>query len=301
MTGSDRTDLYGLIGDPVSHSLSPFIMNRAFATLGMNAVYVSFGVRPELLDVTVAGLYSMGASGVNVTYPYKEEILYHVDVLSPAADITQAANTLVFTDDEIHAYNTDAPGTVTALETFAEVTVEGSRVVIFGAGGAARAAAYGLLERGAMTVTLLARTPYRARMATERFAEVFPRQRLDVYSLTDLGYEYHRQRSVEMAEIVINATPVGMSGVDDGCVLENPEWLHEDQCVFDFVYHPAHTPFLEAARQAGARTLGGVALLVSQALESFRIWTDEAFDLKDMAEAIEAFAIAERNDVEGVN
>ena len=104
-----------------------------------------------------------------------------------------------------------------------------------------------------------------------------------------------------MADVVINATPVGMQGVEEGCVLDHPEWLHADQCVFDFVYHPAHTPFLEAGRRAGARTLGGVALLVSQALESFRLWTDEAFDPKDMAEAIEAFAIAERTDAEGVN
>lgn len=301
MPGSDRTSLYALIGNPVTQSLSPFIMNYVFEQGNMNAVYAAFGIRRDLLDVAVSGLFSMGASGANVTYPYKEEILYHLDIVSSDAELAQAVNTLVFTDDEIHGYNTDAPGTAAAIETFTDVGVEGRSAFIYGCGGSARAGAFGLLERGAARVTFCARSAESAEMTVERYRYAFPEQTIDFVPLLDPDARVARRECFRTADIVINATPVGMSGVVEGCLIEDATWIRRDQCLFDFVYHPSQTPFLELGRRAGAHTLGGIALLVSQALESFRLWTDESFDTRELAAMIETFSHPPRQSGKGVN
>jgi shikimate dehydrogenase len=295
-----KTMLFGLIGNPVGHSLSPFIMNRAFADIGLDAVYVAFGVRDHMLDAAVNGLYAMGASGANVTYPFKEEVLFHLDVISSDADLAHAVNTLLFLDDEIHGYNTDAPGTATALELFARVPLEGNSALVFGCGGSGRAAAYGLLERGVDRVTFAVRSIEQVEMVVERYAFSFPEQEIDYVVLG--GADRKRRRDAfRDAGIVINATPVGMAGVSDGNLIEDPRWISPRQCFFDFVYHPRRTLFLDTARAAGAQTLGGLALLVAQAEETFRLWTDHGFDVKEMAQAAETFSAAEIGPRRGVN
>ena len=290
MGTTGKSLLFGLIGDPVAHSLSPFIMNRAFAALGLDAIYVAFGVRPDRLPVSIAGLTSLGVGGLNVTYPYKEEILYHVDAISPEAEIINAANTIARFEDELHAFNTDAPGTPIAIETFTATPVEGSHAFIYGVGGSARAAAYGLLERGAASVTFAVRSLERGAMASERLQYAFPEQQVGFVPLNDEASMAERKTAFRASRIVINATPVGMIDNDHTQLIENPSWISSGQTFFDFVYHPRRTLFLDTAKRAGATTLGGLALLVSQAAESFRIWTDQAFDIKEMAETVEEFS-----------
>lgn len=287
---SGRTLLYGLIGDPVSHSLSPFIMNRALRAVGLDAVYVAFGIRPDTLSQAIGGFAAAGAMGINVTFPFKEQVLYDLDAVSSDAELVQAVNTLILDDDEIAGYNTDAPGTASALEQFTDVEMEGNHAFIFGGGGSARAAAYGLLERGFERVTFAVRSGQKAEMIVDRFHYAFPEQSIDFVVLGEGGNRERRRRAFRDAGVVINATPVGMAGVDNGLLIEDTAWIHRAQCLFDFVYHPQRTPFLQAARSAGAKTLGGTALLVSQALESFRLWTDETFDVREMASAVESFA-----------
>jgi len=298
---SGRTLLYGLIGDPVTHSLSPFIMNRAFSEIGLDAVYMAFGIRRPLLETALNGLYAMGSAGVNVTFPFKEEVLYHLDVISSDADLAQAVNTIVFFDGEVHGFNTDAPGTATALEHFGDVPLEGESAFIYGCGGSARAAAYGLLERGVDRVVFGVRSPDSAEMVVERYRFAFPEQRVDMVPLLDTGLRAKRREAIRDASVVINATPVGMAGVAEGTLIEDPAWIRTGQCYFDFVYHPVQTPFLQAARTAGAKTLGGIALLVSQAAETFRLWTDHSFDLNDMAQATELFSRTGAKPARGVN
>lgn len=301
MASTGKSLLFGLIGDPVAHSLSPFIMNRAFDFLGLDAMYVAFGIRPDRMAASVAGLGTMGIAGLNVTYPYKEEILYHIDAISSEAEIINAVNTVLFFDDEIQGFNTDAPGTAIALETFTDAPIEGSRVFIYGLGGSARAAAYGLLERGAEHVTFAVRSPENGPLALERFEYAFPEQEVDVVKFSGPDDLVPRRDAFQRADIIINATPVGMAGVTGNALIEDASWIRADQTYFDFVYHPRQTDFLETARRAGARTLGGIALLVSQAAESFRIWTDHSFDVKEMVEAVEEFTRAEPPTGRGVN
>lgn len=286
--------LFGLIGDPVSHSLSPFIMNRAFDALSLDAIYVAFGVKPERLGPSLAGLTAMGIAGLNVTYPYKDEILFHVDSISAEVEVINAINTLVYYDDEIQGFNTDAAGTAIALEQFAGMSLDGAHVLIYGMGGSARAAAYGVLERGAERVVFVARSPEKGGMVIERFAYAFPRQSMAVVSL-DASSADLRRDAFRHSQIVINATPVGMGGHTGASLIQDVSWIRPEQLFFDFVYHPKQTAFLEAARRAGAKTLGGIALLVSQASESFRLWTDQGFDVKEMAEAVEEFTKIEHS------
>lgn len=293
MASAGKSLLFGLIGDPVAHSLSPFIMNRAFDSLGLDAMYVAFGVKPERLQASVAGLGTLGIAGLNVTYPYKEEILYHIDAISSEAEIINAVNTVLFFDDEIQGFNTDAPGTAIALEVFTDAPVEGARAFIYGMGGSARAAAYGLLERGAERITFASRSVEKGPLVLERFQYAFPEQEVDVVKIAGVDDIIPRRDAFRGADIVINATPVGMADLARDELIEDASWIRPEQTYFDFVYHPRQTLFLETARRAGAKTLGGIALLVAQASESFRIWTDHGFDVKEMVEALEDFSRAE--------
>jgi shikimate dehydrogenase len=290
MASTGKSLLFGLIGDPVSHSLSPYIMNRAFASFGLDAIYVAFGVRPDRLPVSFSGLAALGVGGLNVTYPYKEEILYHVHAISHEAEIINAANTIARFDDELHGFNTDAPGTAIAIETFTDTRLDGANVFIYGVGGSARAAAYGLLERGAAHITFGVRSIERGSMAADRLQYAFPEQAVDFVVLNSAEELAARQHAFRAAHIVINATPVGMIDRAPVELIENPSWIVPGQLFFDFVYHSRRTAFLETAGRAGATTLGGLALLVAQAAETFRIWTDQTFDIKEMAEAVEEFS-----------
>jgi shikimate dehydrogenase len=301
MPSAPQSHLFGLIGDPVAHSLSPFIMNRAFDALGLDAIYVAFGIPPQRFVTSMAGLTALGISGLNVTYPYKEEVLYHLDAVSAEVEVINAVNTVVFYEDEIQGYNTDAAGTALAIENFSDVPLEGARAFVFGMGASARAAAYGMLERGAERVVFATRSPEKAPMVVERFQFSFPEQSVHIVTLADAGDLVARREAFRDATVVVNATPTGMAGQPDGVLLEDASWIRAEQLFFDFVYHPRQTAFLDVARRAGAKTLGGIALLVSQAAESFRIWTDSGFDIKEMAEAVEAFSKTEPSPGRRVN
>jgi shikimate dehydrogenase len=285
------TQLYGVIGHPVAHSLSPFMMNRAFRQADVDAVYLRFDVEPEHFARAVEGLTALGARGANVTYPFKEEILHYVDVPSPDAQLIGAANTLLITDSQIIAHNTDAPGAANALETFAGLAPRDKNIFIFGAGGSARAAAVGLLRAGAGGVTFGVRTPDKAVAPLNKLRDAFPLQSIDFVPLGEALARDDFVGRLRQADVVINATPVGMGrGAESRHppLVDSPDHIHPGQCYFDFVYHPGRTEFLETASDAGAGILGGVSQLVCQAVESFRQWTGRTFDARDMAEAMEA-------------
>jgi shikimate dehydrogenase len=288
------TLLYGVIGHPVAHSLSPFVMNRAFRQGEIDAVYLRFDVVPDRLANAVGGLTALGARGVNVAYPFKQAILPFVDVRSPDADLIGAVNTLVIRDRQIIGHNTDAEGVAAALRTFARVSPTDTHVFMFGAGGSARAAAVGLLRGGAASVTFGVRSPRKTLPVVTRFREAFPRQDVGLASVHDTGTRDHFRLAFERADIVINATPVGMGGGDQTDFIAVPSWIRPEQCFFDFVYYPGYTRFLETARSRDARILGGASLLVCKAVENFRQWTGQSFDAPAMLETLEA-AFPERS------
>jgi shikimate dehydrogenase len=266
-------------------------MNRAFAEAEIDAVYAAFEVMPDRFPAAARSLAAFGISGLNVTYPYKERVLDYADSRSPVVETVQAANTLLISSGGIEAHNTDADGAARAIESLGGVALAGKSAMIIGAGGAGRAAAYGLLGAGARSVAFAVRDPAKAAPFLDKLRAAFPGrlgEPIDARGGTNL-----LAQSVEEADIIINATPVGMSDLGASEQGNEPivaeRWIGGKHSCFDFVYHPRRTSFLEAASRRGARTIDGLALLVAQSCGAFRVWTGREFPLDRMYDA----AIAE--------
>ncbi len=286
--------VYGVIGDPVAHSLSPVIMNEAFAEAGIDAIYGAFPVPAKELAAVLAECREGAVAGLNVTYPHKEAVAAAADTQSPRVRLLGAANTLAFrAGGAVHAHNTDAPGTARAIEVFGRTACGEARAVIFGAGGAARAAALGLLEAGAREIRFLVRDPAKAEAAIARLRAAYPDTAMRCLSLRERSDGL--QQAVHDAGIVVQATPVGMQDVtEDSDQLILPiagasGVLHEGQVCLEMVYHPRETPFLTAARRANTTALDGLCLLIAQAAESFARWTGERFDPVRMYAHLESY------------
>jgi len=246
-----RVDLYGVVGYPVKHSLSPVFQNAAFSHLGIEAVYVPFEIKPEDLRDGIRGLMLSGVRGLNVTVPHKEPVLELASWISPEAEEIGAANTLKFSSRGVEAYNTDWIGFLKALEEVHKPA--GARVLVLGAGGASRAVLYALKQTGA-EVLLWNRTRERAQKLAERFGVRTVNAPEEV-----LGE----------VEVVVNTTSVGLHR-DDPPPL-NVSLLRRDQVVVDLIYR--ETALLRKARERGCRVQNGFPMLVYQGAESFRIWT----------------------------
>jgi shikimate dehydrogenase len=258
--------VYGVIGFPVEHSLSPVMHNAAFEALGMDCVYEAFAVKGEHLAAAVLGAKHLGFGGLNVTIPHKEAVIKVVKPDPVAAEIG-AANTIDFR--KMTAFNTDAPAAVAALKD-SGVGIAKKNVLVLGAGGPPRAVVYGLLKEGA-TVTIANRTPAKAADLAAHMRAVG-----DVFgtSLDDL------REKARVAEIIVNTTPVGMSWEDRPLVTR--DMLDRTQVVFDLAYRPLETPLLKEARAAGAKTVDGIAMLARQGALSFELWTGVKPPLGDM-------------------
>lgn len=250
MTVTASTRLLGLLGWPVAHSLSPQLHAAAIAAAGLDLVYLAFAVPPDGLPAAVAGLGALGAVGVNVTVPHKQAVLAFADEVTPEATQVGAANTLLWRDGRLTADNTDAAGLGEVLRSLA--VGAGDPVVLFGAGGAARAAAVALGRAGAQ-VEVVARRPEAARAVDA--------------VLRDAGATVGR---VARPRLVVNATPLGLHGEPLPARLTD---LGPGQIALDLVYGPEPTPFLREAAASGARTESGLSLLVAQAALSFARWT----------------------------
>jgi shikimate dehydrogenase len=251
--------LFGVLGDPVSHSLSPAMHNAAFKALGMDCEYHAFRVSADSLHDAIHGAYALGFGGLNLTIPLKEKALVIVKPTDLAKQIG-AVNTVDFKNG-IVGHNTDGLGARMAL-TENDVDIKGKKVLLLGAGGAARAIAFTLAAEGAI-VTIANRTQKRASSLAE---EVGRAGKISASGLEDL------KNLVRNTDILINSTAIGMSPrVSE--TLVTSDMMHRDLVVFDIVYNPISTRLLREAKIAGAKTLDGVMMLVYQGAEAFKIWT----------------------------
>lgn len=262
LTGS--AEVYGVIGYPVRHSLSPVFQNAAFSHLGLNAVYVPFEIHPDHLREALSGLRLAGVKGLNVTVPHKEAVLELVDRLDPDAERIGAVNTLRFTEEGTEGYNTDWIGFLKALKELEDP--EGKRVLVLGAGGASKAVVYALVKAGA-EVFIWNRTPEKAK----RLAETFGVQTVS-----------SPEEGVREADIIVNTTSVGLKEEDPH--LFDYSLLSEGQAVVDLIYR--ETPLIKSARERGCKTQNGFPMLVYQGAESFRIWTGCEPPLKVMKRSL---------------
>jgi shikimate dehydrogenase len=266
--GTTRT--VGVIGWPVDHSLSPTIHNAGFAALGLDWVYVPLPVEPGRVRGALEGLRALGFAGANVTAPYKAEAAEGADELSDDAERLRAVNTLVVEAEGLSGHNTDAPGFERFLDRDAGFDPAGRSALIFGVGGAARACALALSRGGLASLTMAARDTDRASEVADMVAGASTEVR---------AMPFRDGASVE-ADLIVNATPLGTAGER----LPTPR-LHEGMLVVDLLYHPAVTPLLSAAREAGAAAFGGLGLLLHQAALSFELWTGQPAPLGVMSAA----------------
>lgn len=268
---SGHTRVVGVIGDPVAHSLSPTLHNAAFEALGLDWVYVAFPVSRGRGAEAVAAVSALGLAGLNVTMPHKEDVAAACDEVTADAATLRSANTVVaLPNGRALGDSTDGPGFLDALAD-EKVDVDGKQVLVLGAGGAARAVILALGRAGAM-VTVAARRPEAAESAT---ALAPGAQAIPFGAVDPSPYP-----------LVVNATPLGMSGGDPLPV--DPEALHAGQAVVDLVYHPADTPLLTAARSQGALAVNGLGMLLHQAARSFTLWTGRAAPIDAMRAAVTA-------------
>jgi shikimate dehydrogenase len=259
--------VYAVFGDPVEHSLSPPMQNAAFSALGLSARYLAFRVSRERLQEAILGAEAMNFGGLNLTIPLKEEAL-KVVVPDENAAVMGAVNTVAFEDGSIRGYNTDGQGALMALEG-AGVRVEGRRVLVIGAGGAAKAICWQLSLRGA-DLSIANRNRKRA---LDLAAQVGGRG----FGLEDL------KRLLPEAEVVVNATSVGMKKGDPRLV--DGGLFRGGQTVFDIVYN-RETELLRDAADAGAKVLDGVMMLVYQGALSIEIWTGRKAPVDVMERAV---------------
>jgi shikimate dehydrogenase len=280
---SGKTKICGLFGDPVAHTVSPAMHNAAFEELGMDGIYLPFRVSKGALAGAVEGARALNFMGFNVTIPHKVAVIPYLDGLDPVAEKIGAVNTVVNRDGELRGYNTDAEGFLRAL---LERGVEpaGKNAVVLGAGGAARAIAYTLAERGACLTILnrLLELDWAGDIA-ELLVHSFHRET----RVLELGPE-NLEKALDKADVLVNATSVGMSPESDGTPVL-ARLLRPGLLVFDIVYNPVRTRLLREAEAAGAGTIGGVDMLAWQGALAFEKWTGQPAPLELMrSRAIEA-------------
>ncbi|HEU4383051.1 MAG TPA: shikimate dehydrogenase [Anaeromyxobacteraceae bacterium] len=271
---SGRTALYGVLGHPVAHSLSPAMHNAAFPALGIDAAYLALDVRPEALAEAVRGAHALGFQGLNVTVPHKEKALGLCARVEAAARLVGAVNTLKRFPDGWEGHNTDAPA---FRELLAEAGwAKGARALVLGAGGAARAAAWAVLELSG-TVRVAARRPEAALAVCHGMARALgkPGAAAEPAPWADAVHE------AERADLVVNATSVGLAG--KAGELPPLRWRAGQLCA-DFVY--GDTAFARAAASAGARLVAGERILLRQGALALRIWTGRAAPEEAMAKAL---------------
>jgi shikimate dehydrogenase len=292
---SGKTQLAGLIGWPVSHSFSPAMHNAAAAELGLDLVYVPLPVRLENLPAAIRGLAALGFVGVNVTVPHKEAVIPLLSEVDTAAHTIGAVNTISFQPPAAKSqqsavsgqqsavgHNTDAAGFLADLEHIG-VAIAGRECLILGAGGSARAVAYGLASAGG-TVRLFARRVEQARKLAADLLPHFEAARFSAFSWEELKETRDFQET-----LIVNTTPLGMTPEVD--LSPWPDTLHfpPKAVVYDLVYNPSETRLVAQARAAGCRAANGLGMLLRQGALAFELWTGREPDIDVMRATLPHF------------
>lgn len=268
MAINGKTTVVGILGNPVGHSRSPAMHNAAFAALDMNWVYVPLPVQPRHVEDAVKAVRALGMRGANVTVPHKQAVMPFLDTLTDAAQVIGAVNTIIVEPDgKLVGDNTDAAGFAADLKAHS-VEVAGKQVFVFGAGGSARAVLYALGREGASGVTVYNRSVNRALELVNDLQKPFPSTRMRVCNdRTNLVNDAHHY------SLIVNTTSLGMTPDIDSTPWDETVTMHAHQTAYDLVYNPARTRFLGYAESCGARTIGGIGMLVHQGALAFEKWT----------------------------
>ncbi len=278
-----QTQLVGLLGWPVGHSLSPAMHNAAFAALGLNWSYVPLPVPPGQTQAAVRGLVALGFRGANVTAPHKQAVLPWLDSITPRAQQLGAVNTLLVErvggSTAVHGDNTDEHGFLKALHRGGFEPAQGGRAVVAGSGGAARAVVAGLLRSGMEEVVVLSRSMERGQELLAGRAPGKEQILLRPFAQKEL------LDSTAEATLLVNATPVGSWPHAEATFWPEGIAVPSHLTVFDLVYNPPETRLLQQAQAGGARAIGGLEMLVQQGALAFELWTGAAAPTEVMRSA----------------
>lgn len=260
------TRLAAVVANPIKHSISPFIHNRAFEATHTNGVYLAWEIEGTDLAETVANIRRYQMFGINLSMPYKEQVIPYLDQLSEEARLIGAVNTVVNRDGTLIGYNTDGKGFFKSLPSF---KISGKRMVLLGAGGAAKAILAQAILDGVSQVSVFVRSasiektrPYLEKLQNETGFKV------DLFALEDVS---ELQARITDSDLLVNATSVGMDGVS--LPISASILLPEKLLVADVIYQPFETPFLKWARNQGNQSINGLGMLLYQAAEAFELWT----------------------------
>ena len=258
------TKVFGVAGNPIGSSLSPIMMNTAFRRETVNAVYLALQTT-NIADL-IKLVHEIPIQGVSITMPLKRDIMAHLEQTDPLSAKIGACNTIRMLDGKLYGFNTDVAGIVVPLEK--RMVLRGAKVLVLGAGGAARAAVFGLCDRGA-AVFILNRTPETAqKLAKQSGAKVIKKEALGKTTF----------------DVIVNATPIGMAGNTAAPLLEAKDL--NTKLVFDLVYNPLETPLLALARQQGIPTIGGIEMFVQQGARQFEIFTGKPAPVEEMQRVV---------------
>ena len=272
---SGSTILVGVIGNPVKHSLSPVILNAAFREAKINWVYTAFETPEEKLADAIGGIRALGIAGLSVTMPHKAKVCSLLDEISDSAQMLNAVNCIVNDAGKLEGHNTDGDGFLDAVKHDAGLDVAGKKVLVVGSGGSARSIIHSLGKAGAAEIAVINRTKKKA---------------LDALELAGSVGRYVEETEipevVSEANLVINATPIGMLDTDDtaNCPIE-PNLFSKGQLAIDLIYHPISTPWMEALRDLEVEAHGGLSMLIFQAARAFKLWTGKEAPVDAMRKA----------------
>jgi shikimate dehydrogenase len=278
---SGHTVPFAVLGHPIGHSLSPVMHNASIESLGMDAIYLAFDVHPDRLMQTLHSMREMGFKGVNLTVPLKETAFRGLEHLADSARLLGAVNTVEFLDSgELRGHNTDGSGFLQALQEDLSISPAGKHVFVLGSGGAGRATALTCAVNGAARVTVADIDGERAKRLADELAEAAPQCIAEL--CTESGTE--REKICVNADIVVQATPVGMKPTDQPVL--GPAAFRQGQSAFDLIYMYPETGFMKSARAGGADAANGLGMLLHQGAAAFKIWTGIQPDTDAMCNAL---------------
>ena len=277
-----KTSVFCVIGDPIEHTLSPPMHNRAIEAMGIDAVYVPFKVKPQFLEHAVKSMESLGIKGLNVTVPHKTEVMKFCDNLTDVAKAVGAVNTIINENGRLTGDNTDVYGFEMCLKSGSGIDTFPEKIGILGAGGAARGVVYACaMKEEVREISIINRTFSKAEKIAKELSPLTGK------TLVPLPADEDNMRNVLPASgLVVNTTSIGMFPDINRSPVPEPGVFHEGQIVCDIIYNPLETKFLKDAGLHGARTVGGLAMLAYQGARSLSLWTGMEAPVEVMFETL---------------
>ncbi|WP_297983024.1 shikimate dehydrogenase [uncultured Methanobrevibacter sp.] len=281
-----KTNILGVIGDPIEHTFSPAMQNAGLNALALNYIYLPFHVLPQNLENAISGAKALGIKGLNVTIPHKQEVINFLDDIDSIAKMIGAVNTIDFSYDDgsviAKGYNTDAYGAVRAIEE--KTSLNDKKVTITGAGGASRAVAFQIANSGIMELSILNRNYNKAKNLADDLKNNLKEFDIDIiinaYELDEL------KREISESDVLVDTSPLGMYPNINQKPIASSDMLHEDLVVNDIVYTPMETSLIKEAKKAGCEVVYGYKMLLYQGVRSLEIWLGREAPVEEMEKAL---------------